>query len=113
MTVQISVLTDDFAVAPQIDLGDIPEIAAAGFKSIIINRPDFEGGADQPVSADVIATAGAAGIRAEYLPVISGAMTQEDVVQFAALLKELPAPVLAYCRSGTRSTNLYQAAAGL
>ncbi|HEY9572882.1 MAG TPA: TIGR01244 family sulfur transferase [Pusillimonas sp.] len=113
MSVQISVLTDTFAVAPQIDPGDIAEIAAAGFKSIIINRPDFEGGLDQPASADVIDAADAAGIRAEYLPVVSGAITQEDVVRFAALLKELPAPVLAYCRSGTRSTNLYRAAAGL
>jgi uncharacterized protein (TIGR01244 family) len=113
MSVQISVLTPDFAVSPQIAVEDVPEIAAAGFKSIIINRPDFEGGPDQPASADVIEAATAAGVRAEYLPVISGAMTREDVVQFAALLKELPAPVLAYCRSGTRSTNLYQAAAGL
>jgi uncharacterized protein (TIGR01244 family) len=113
MPVQISVLTPNFAVSPQIAIEDVPEIAAAGFKSIIINRPDFEGGPEQPASADVIAAATAAGVRAEYLPVISGAMTREDVVQFAALLKELPAPVLAYCRSGTRSTNLYQAAAGL
>jgi uncharacterized protein (TIGR01244 family) len=113
MSVQISVLTPDFAVSPQIAVEDVPEIAAAGFKSIIINRPDFEGGPDQPASADVIEAATAAGVRPEYLPVISGAMTREDVVQFAALLKELPAPVLAYCRSGTRSTNLYQAAAGL
>ncbi|TAM89116.1 MAG: TIGR01244 family phosphatase [Candidimonas sp.] len=113
MSVQISVLTPDFAVSPQIAVEDIREIAAAGFKSIVINRPDFEGGLDQPTSSDVIAAASAAGIKAEYLPVISGAMTREDVVQFAALLRVLPAPVLAYCRSGTRSTNLYQAAAGL
>src|SRR3546814_19049689 len=50
MSVQISVLTDTFAVAPQIDPGDIAEIAPAGFKSIIINRTDFERGLDKPAS---------------------------------------------------------------
>lgn len=113
MSLQVSVLTDHFSVSPQIELADVADIAAAGFKSIIINRPDFEGGPDQPASADIIEAALAAGVRAEYLPVISGAMTQDDVVQFAALVKDLPAPVLAYCRSGTRSANLYRAAVGL
>lgn len=57
-----------------------------------------------------MAAARAAGLKVEYQPVVSGAMTAEDVVRFAQLLKELPAPVLAYCRTGTRCTHLYQAA---
>lgn len=113
MSVSINALTDAFAVAPQLSLDDIAEVAAAGYKSVIINRPDFEGGPDQPTSADIIAAAKTAGMAAEYLPVISGAATRQDAVRFAQLLKQLPAPVLAYCRTGTRSANLYHEANAL
>jgi uncharacterized protein (TIGR01244 family) len=89
------------------------ELAAAGFKSVIINRPDFEGGADQPTATDVMAAARAAGLQAEYQPVVSGAMTPDDVARFATLLQTLPAPVLAYCRTGTRCANLYNAVQSL
>ena len=39
-------------------------------------------------------------------------MTAEDVVKFSELLQTMPAPVLAYCRTGTRCTVLYRAASG-
>lgn len=113
MSVPINSLSDTFAVAPQLTAEDMPEVARAGFKSVIINRPDLEGGPDQPLSADVMAAARAAGLAVEYQPVVSGAMTEEDVVKFASLLKDLPAPVLAFCRSGTRCSHLYQAASAL
>jgi len=85
-------------------------VADAGYRSVIINRPDGEGGAGQPASADVMAAALAAGLQVEYQPVISGAMTTEDVARFRELLDKMPAPVLAYCRSGTRCTHLFNAA---
>ncbi len=110
MPVQINALTNDFAVAPQLSPDDMQAVAAAGFKSVIINRPDLEGGPDQPLSADVMAAAREAGLSIEYQPVVSGAMTAEDVARFAELLQTLPAPVLAYCRTGTRCGHLYQAA---
>ncbi|MFA5487844.1 MAG: TIGR01244 family sulfur transferase [Candidimonas sp.] len=110
MSVPINALSEDFAVAPQLGADDMQAVADAGFKSVIINRPDFEGGMDQPRSGDVIAAAQAAGLQIEYQPVVSGAMTQEDIERFAHLLRTLPGPVLAYCRSGTRCTHLYQAA---
>ncbi|MYN14598.1 TIGR01244 family phosphatase [Pusillimonas sp. TS35] len=110
MPVPINALTDDFAVAPQLAPDDMRAVADAGYKSVIINRPDFEGGPDQPQSADVIEAARAAGLQVAYLPVVSGAMTPHDVERFAELLKTMPAPVLAYCRTGTRCTYLYQAA---
>lgn len=109
MATPINPLSADFAVAPQLTPEDMRAVAEAGFKSVIINRPDYEGGADQPTSADVIAAAQAAGLQVEYQPVVSGAMTQQDVQRFGELLDTLPAPVLAYCRSGTRCTHLYQA----
>src|SRR3546814_8052066 len=89
------------------------DLADAGFKSVIINRPDLEGGPQQPLSADVMAAARAAGLAVEYQPVVGSAMTQDDVVRFAEILKELPAPVLAYCRTGTRCTHLFNAARSL
>jgi uncharacterized protein (TIGR01244 family) len=60
-----------------------------------------------------MAAARAAGLAVEYQPVVSGAMTQDDVLKFAELLKTLPEPVLAYCRTGTRCTHLFNAASAL
>lgn len=110
MAVPVNPLTDSFSVAPQLAPEDMAAVAAAGYKSVIINRPDFEGGADQPTSADVMAAAKAAGLQVEYQPVVSGAITADDVARFAQLLNSLPGPVLAYCRSGARCTNLFRAA---
>lgn len=110
MTLSYHVLADDFAVAPQLGPEDMQPLAEAGFKSVIINRPDGEGGPEQPRSEDVMGAAREAGLQVRYQPVVSGAITAEDVVQFSQLLRELPGPVLAYCRSGARCTNLFQAA---
>lgn len=107
MSVAIRQLSPTFAVAPQLMPEDMAEVAAAGYKSVIINRPDYEGGADQPTAADVTRAAAALGLKVEYQPVVSGAMTMDDVTRFAELLRTLPGPVLAYCRTGTRCTNLY------
>jgi len=103
-------LSEQFSVAPQLCASDMPAVAQAGFKSLIINRPDFEEGPAQPTSSEVMAAARAAGLQVEYQPVVSGAMTSDDVARFAQLLQRLPAPVLAYCRSGTRCTRLFEAA---
>ena|SRR5690606_36572943 len=113
MSQTIRMLTDSFAVAPQLTAEDMPAVSAAGFKSVIVNRPDYEGGPDQPLAAQVIAVAKVEGMEASYLPVVSGAITQEDVVAFAELLKTMPKPILAYCRSGGRCTQLFQAASAL
>jgi uncharacterized protein (TIGR01244 family) len=110
MSTPIRPLSDSFAVAPQLGPDDMPAVAAAGFKSVIINRPDYEGGPDQPTAADVSKAALDAGLSVEYQPVVSGAMTAADVARFAELLNTLPGPVLAYCRTGTRCANLYAAA---
>ena len=110
MSVPYKSLSDTFAVAPQLGPEDMDELARAGFKSVIINRPDGEGGPDQPASDAVIEAARAAGLEARYQPVVSGAITQADVADFAGLLHALPGPILAYCRSGGRCTSLYQAA---
>jgi len=102
-------LSATFSVSPQLAPKDMVTVAQAGYRSVLINRPDGEGGADQPLSADVMQAARQAGLAVAYQPVVSGAMTDADVLRFTQLLTQLPAPVLAYCRSGTRCTHLYQA----
>jgi uncharacterized protein (TIGR01244 family) len=103
-------INDDFAVAPQLSADDMQAVAEAGFKSVIINRPDGEGGANQPASDDVMNAAKIAGLQVVYQPVISGQMTVDNVETFAGLLQSMPQPILAYCRTGTRCANLYYAA---
>jgi len=105
-------LSADVCVAAQLDPGAMAWAAQAGFKSVINNRPDFEGGADQPTSAAIEAAAVAAGLRYAYLPVAPAVQTPAEIARFAELLTELPKPVLAFCRSGTRSGKLYRAATG-
>lgn len=98
-------VNDDFSVSGQIGAGQVPAIAAAGFRSVICNRPDTEDGA---VAHDEIAEAvKAAGLEFRFIPVVSGAVTQDNVTDMAAALKDLPRPVFAYCRSGARCLNLY------
>ena len=107
------VLSDDFAVAGQISIDDVPAIAQAGFRSILCNRPDGEGGPQQTSFASIEAAARAAGLQTAFLPVISGQITPQQVQAMADMLNRLPAPVLAYCRSGARSTSLWQMACAL
>lgn len=99
-------VTDDISVAPQITVEDVPAIAAAGFKSIICNRPDGES-SGQPRCEDVKAAAEAHGLTFSFQPVLSGRMSIEDVQAFKSLYQSAPKPILAYCRSGTRCTFLW------
>ena len=94
-------VTEDFSVAPQIDLADLARAAQAGFKLVINNRPDGEA-PGQPTSAEVEAAARAAGLDYAFIPV-RGGPTPEQVEQENAVIAEAPGPILAFCRSGTRS----------
>lgn len=110
MTIEVKPIAENFAVAPQLSAQHMAGVAEAGFKSVIINRPDGEGGAEQPQSAEVIKAAREAGLEVVYQPVVSGSITLEDITRFGQLLDSLPGPILAYCRSGGRCTSLYEAA---
>ena len=96
--------------AGQIAPEHIAQIVEQGFKSIINNRPDMEGGPDQPTSAQIEEAARAAGLDYVYQPVIPGQLTELDVRSFANHYNELPKPLLMFCRTGNRSNNLYQIA---
>lgn len=98
-------VNEDFAVTAQIAPNHVSDIAGAGFKSIICNRPDTEDGA---VPHDAVEEAArAAGLEFRFIPAVSGALTQANVSDMADALANLPRPVLAYCRSGARCLNLY------
>ncbi|MEJ7139515.1 TIGR01244 family sulfur transferase [Amphibiibacter pelophylacis] len=99
-------LTPELTVSPQIRMDDIPALAQAGFRAIVCNRPDGEA-ADQPTFDDIARAAREAGLEAHFLPVESGKVSDDSAVQFGALMATLPRPVLAYCRTGMRSTTLW------
>lgn len=99
-------IAPDYAVSAQIQASDVAELKAAGFKSVICNRPDNED-PGQPSAAEIQAAVEAAGLVFRHVPVVSGQMSMQDVEAQAAALDEIPQPVFAYCRSGTRCTNLY------
>src|SRR3546814_11013713 len=75
------------------------------FRSIVCNRPDGEE-AGQPTAAAIAAAAEAHGLRFVHIPVMSGGIDEGDVATMARALADLPAPVLAYCRSGAPSEQL-------
>jgi len=111
-TLPLRQIADDVFVAPQLDAAAMAEVARLGFKSVVNNRPDFEHGPDQPTSAQVEAAAAAAGLAYRHLPVAGVYQSPEEIAAFGRLLEELPHPLLAFCRSGARSTRLYQQASG-
>ena len=102
----IKELTENMSVSAQIKHSDLADLAKLGFKTVINNRPDREV-PFQPRSKTLAARAKKAKITYLYLPVISGGITQKDVDDFAALLAKSQGPVFAFCRTGTRSANLW------
>ena len=106
MSAVIHRLTPTFGVAPQLDADDIATLAAQGWRSLVCNRPDGET-ADQPPSAELAQVAATHGLAWRYLPIISGQWRATDVAAFGEALRTMPAPVLAFCRSGTRSIHLW------
>jgi uncharacterized protein (TIGR01244 family) len=106
----VRAIAADVCVAPQLTPAAMTEAAQAGFRSVVNNRPDFEHGPDQPTSAQIETAARAAGLEYRHLPVDGGYQSPEEIAAMAELLAELPRPLLMFCRSGARSTKLYQAA---
>lgn len=103
---QLKQVNAEFWVADQITVQDIELIAARGIKTIFCNRPDGEG-ADQPNVAEIEQALQPYGIQIQYLPVVSGKVTDEQSEEFKQLYMQAQKPLLAYCRSGTRSITLW------
>ncbi|KIC51061.1 TIGR01244 family sulfur transferase [Tateyamaria sp. ANG-S1] len=99
-------ITPAYFVAPQLDPADMPDIAAAGIKTVICNRPDIE--VPPAFQADALeAAALAAGLAFHRLPLTHQTMTPDNVAQHMAFAEDTDTPVLAYCASGTRSTVVW------
>ncbi|MDD7910936.1 MULTISPECIES: bifunctional protein tyrosine phosphatase family protein/NAD(P)/FAD-dependent oxidoreductase [Pseudovibrio] len=102
----VKTISAKLSVSPQITASDVQKIADLGFRSIICNRPDGEG-ADQPVFDEIANVARALGLEVRYQPVVSGKVMDEDAVAFGKIMREVPKPAFAYCRTGTRCATLW------
>lgn len=101
-------VTDDLYVGPQLVASQMAALKAAGFASVINNRPDGEGGPDQPTSAELEAAATGAGLVYRHLPVSPRDQLDADARRMVALVAELPHPTFAFCRTGARAEALYR-----
>jgi len=99
-------LDDTISVAGQIEPADVAEAARQGFTFIINNRPDGEA-PGQPSGAEMKAAADAAGLGYAAIPITHAGFSEDQVVAMGQALAAAPGPVLAFCRSGTRSTLVW------
>jgi uncharacterized protein (TIGR01244 family) len=102
----IRAITPDYAVSPQIEPGDLPAIKAAGYVTVIDNRPDGEIPPHLHM-AEMRKAAEALGLTFVANPVIGGAMTMENVTAQGAAIAASAGPVFAYCASGNRSSVVW------
>ena len=103
---KINQLSPFLSVSPQIGVQDVGILAAQGFRAIVSNRPDDEAD-DQPPTHDIATAAERHGMVFRHIPVVSGKIIDDDIVSFADAMASLPGPVLAFCRTGTRSASLW------
>ena len=108
--VSTTTLSPVFAVAGQLHAADFAALAQQGFKSVIANRPDGEGWG-QPAAADLEKQAAAAGLQFRYIPLrMSDVLEPSAAEATRAAIADMPGPVLAFCKSGTRSAIAWAAA---
>src|SRR5437588_6117680 len=106
MPAQLFPLAPGVSVAGRLDRPDIDALAAAGVRTIINNRPDGEDAGQLPV-AEARRIAEAHGIAYHHIPVTAASLSRADVDAFAAVLANGEQPIVAHCRSGTRSSLLW------
>jgi sulfide:quinone oxidoreductase len=100
-------LDETVYAAGQIGPEDVADLKAAGFTTIVNNRPDGEGGPEQPSSEAVRAAAEAAGLQYSYVPMTPQNLSPELLEDFHGAVAAAPGKVLVHCRSGARSTALW------
>ena len=101
-------IAPDLWIGPQLQAEDFTALQAQGFRTIINARPDHEA-PDQPGHAELEQAAKHAGLNYEFLPVVAGQFTDAQIAAFDQYLRQLPGPVLAFCRSGNRCGLLWSA----
>lgn len=110
MSLSTRVISPRFAVTAQLNEADVAQAAAQGFKSLINNRPDLEGGPEQPLSSALAAAAQAAGLLYVHIPVVSGNYAAADIAAMRNALDTMPEPILGFCRSGMRAGQMHDLA---
>lgn len=96
-------------VSDQITINQLADFSALGIKTIICNRPDYED-PDQTSFSQIKAVADTLGIEVYYIPVSPQNITDDDVDHMRSALRKCKKPLLAYCRSGSRSIHIYNLA---
>lgn len=102
-------MSHDISITGQITPEQIPQIAKQGFKTIINNRPDGEE-PNQPTSAELAEAAEQAGLAYKEVSFAGNELNQNHVEEFADFFNQAEQPVLIFCRTGNRSTGIYEAA---
>ena len=102
-------LNAQVSIAGQMTTDKFQQLIKAGFKSVIVNRPDQEQGNTVSV-AQLRQIAEQSQVSVIYQPILSGKISQTDVTEFAKYYNELPKPILMVCRSGSRSSILFNQA---
>lgn len=110
MSLQINQQSPDFSTAPQISVEDIAEIAKLGFKTIINNRPDNEGGASQPTSEQIRVDTEKLGLAYFYIPIIPNNIQSTQIEAFRAAYANAAKPILGFCRTGNRASSVLKLA---
>ena len=106
----ITPVTNDYSVSPQISAADIAALKSQGFATVICNRPDNEE-AGQPTAAEIAAACEEAGLAFHHIPVSGMPIPADSIEKHRQIVDSSTGPVLAYCRSGQRSTIILQASA--
>ena len=106
MAPQLVSLAPGLSVTGRLDRPDIEALAGAGVRTIVNNRPDGEDQGQLP-AAEARRIAEAHGLAYHHIPITAATLSRADVDAFAAILRDAPAPIVAHCRSGTRSTLLW------
>jgi sulfide:quinone oxidoreductase len=110
MAIQITQHSPEFSTSAQIQAEDVAEIAQLGFKTIINNRPDLEGGTEQPTSDQIKKAAEKLGLHYIHIPVVPNNIQPNQIADFSSAFALSIKPVLGFCRTGNRASSLFKLA---
>ena len=105
-TPELASLAPELSVTGRLDAPDVDALAAAGVRTIVNNRPDGEDRGQLP-AAEARRIAESHGLAYHHIPITAATLSRADVDAFATVLRAAAAPVVAHCRSGTRSALLW------
>lgn len=102
-------IDEDYAVTGLVEAADLDQIKELGFKSLVCHRPDHEA-PDQALYADIETRASELGLNIRHIPIGASGLTPDSVTAMVDALDDFARPILGFCRSGARSTAVYQQA---